>query len=89
MQLSRLQWELQSVLDRSQEWGHWGAFRNLFLVRREEGPMERGAYGEAPKHGTLPVYAQEGVAHLPHCALLFNTAPLYMSQIFNYTTSGC
>ena len=51
--------------------------------------MERGAYGEAPKHGTLPVYAQEGVGHLPHCALLFNTAPLYMSQISNYTTSGC
>ena len=51
--------------------------------------MERGAYGEALKHGTLPVYAQEGGAHLPHCALLFNSAPLYMSQIFNYTTSGC
>ena len=69
--------------------GALGGLKESFLVRGEEVSMERGAYGEAPKHGTLPVYAQEGGAHLPHCALLFNSAPLYMSQIFNYTPSGC
>ena len=39
--------------------------------------MERGAgYGEASKHGTLPMYTQEGVAHRAH-SILYTALHLY------------
>ena len=53
-------------------------------TKEGRGPMERGAgYGEASKHGTLPMYTQEGVAHRAH-SILCTLPCIYTVWVLNW-----